>query len=446
MEEPNDIEDIEDNEENEFLQDNFSDSSSSLSDSVVSVEIESETSGSGNEESVTTYNPALPLSHSYLGEMEECSGLTHQNKDTFATIPILYINDFVLVPGQTLPLHLTRTNEVALIRNAIRRLDKSFGVIHAHYTYNEESQSYTQSVSNVGCTAEIRSFRQDDDDDNHIATMNVVAIGRQRFQFVEMSRQIDGTMAAKIRVLFDTDLPDINSSVGGCCNCIIKRSMSGDAYSEFRLQNHLKRLRLSSAVSAWPHWVFNMYDCQYLRSAIFHELKKWNSELDEMAYPSNHTDFSFWVMTNLPLNDKQKLFLLQLRSSVQRLRCIYNLINQCVNLHCSQCSNLIAKRDDVFSMSASGLMAAYVNPGGVVHETITILKVKGLSYIGRKSTEHSWFPGYAWTICQCKRCHRHMGWLFTASSKDVTVKPKKFWGLTRSGLEPFVSDKFINVM
>lgn len=38
-------------------------------------------------------------------------------------------------------------------------------------------------------------------------------------------------------------------------------------------------------------------------------------------------------------------------------------------------------------------MAAYVNPGGVVHETLTLYKAKSLTYVGRKSTEHSWFPG-----------------------------------------------------
>jgi len=39
-------------------------------------------------------------------------------------------------------------------------------------------------------------------------------------------------------------------------------------------------------------------------------------------------------------------------------------------------------------------MAAYVNPGGIVHETLTLYKASGLAYVGRKSTEHSWFPGY----------------------------------------------------
>lgn len=38
-------------------------------------------------------------------------------------------------------------------------------------------------------------------------------------------------------------------------------------------------------------------------------------------------------------------------------------------------------------------MAAYVNPHGYVHETLTVYKACNLNLMGRPSTEHSWFPG-----------------------------------------------------
>ena len=47
----------------------------------------------------------------------------------------------------------------------------------------------------------------------------------------------------------------------------------------------------------------------------------------------------------------------------------------------------------MFSMALEGPLAAYVNPGGYVHETMTVYKAHGLNLIGRPSTEHSWFPG-----------------------------------------------------
>lgn len=45
------------------------------------------------------------------------------------------------------------------------------------------------------------------------------------------------------------------------------------------------------------------------------------------------------------------------------------------------------------SLSLCGPMAAYVNPHGYIHETLTVYKACNLSLSGRPSTEHSWFPG-----------------------------------------------------
>ena len=47
----------------------------------------------------------------------------------------------------------------------------------------------------------------------------------------------------------------------------------------------------------------------------------------------------------------------------------------------------------MFSMSQEGPQSAYVNPGGHVHETLTLTKAKSLTLVGSSSTEFSWFPG-----------------------------------------------------
>lgn len=36
---------------------------------------------------------------------------------------------------------------------------------------------------------------------------------------------------------------------------------------------------------------------------------------------------------------------------------------------------MLAKKDDVFSMSTVGPLGTYVNPGGHVHETLTVYQV-----------------------------------------------------------------------
>lgn len=47
----------------------------------------------------------------------------------------------------------------------------------------------------------------------------------------------------------------------------------------------------------------------------------------------------------------------------------------------------------MFSMSVDGPLAAYVNPGGYVHDTLTVTEATNLKKSGRASTDHSWFPG-----------------------------------------------------
>ena len=44
-------------------------------------------------------------------------------------------------------------------------------------------------------------------------------------------------------------------------------------------------------------------------------------------------------------------------------------------------------------MSVDGPLAAYVNPGGFVHDTLTVMEAMNLRRQGRSSTENSWFPG-----------------------------------------------------
>ena len=59
-------------------------------------------------------------------------------------------------------------------------------------------------------------------------------------------------------------------------------------------------------------------------------------------------------------------------------------------LYCSGCGNLITKKEHIFSMSVDGpLAAAYVNPGGFVHDTLTVTEAVNLR---RSSTENSWLP------------------------------------------------------
>ncbi|CAM9623567.1 unnamed protein product, partial [Heterosigma akashiwo] len=87
---------------------------------------------------------------------------------------------------------------------------------------------------------------------------------------------------------------------------------------------------------------------------------------------------------------------------------------------------------------AEGVAGAYVNPHGVVHQTLTLrtLYEAGVRLLGRPTTEDTWFPGYAWTIANCAICWSHLGWRFTAAGGRPPARgdPAVFWGLRRSAL------------
>lgn len=147
------------------------------------------------------------------------------------------------------------------------------------------------------------------------------------------------------------------------------------------------------------------------------------------------------------------------------------------DLVCRQCNALIAKTDDIMTMStegasvsfrmlqqlpqtppssASGPLGTYVNAHGFVHDTITVQRthrervvVVGMNdasrakhnqpiavyeheqiLTGEPERRDSWFPGYAWSLAYCVQCEAHVGWRFTAT--DHTLRPTVFWGLRRA--------------
>ena len=135
---------------------------------------------------------------------------------------------------------------------------------------------------------------------------------------------------------------------------------------------------------------------------------------------------------------KKKLIwgIFSLKSIVQRLRAELSFLTQCRVLVCSRCSTHLANQSDIFSMSEDGPQAAFVNLGGHLHETLTLYQARNLKLVGTPSTEYSWFPGYAWTILECRTCHNHIGWKFTAAKNSL--KPVKFFGFSGKSIIPTI--------
>ncbi|XP_037303687.1 protein cereblon [Pungitius pungitius] len=377
-----------------------------------------------------TFDPSLPTSHAYLGsDMEEFHGRTVHDEDSCQTIPVLPHTAVMLVPGQTLPLQLFRPQEVSMMRGIVQR-DRTFAVL-------SHSGEAGESEAEFGTTAEIYAYREEQE--YGIETVKVKAVGRQRFKVHEIRTQADGIRQAKVQILPERILPDPLSAVPPLYKLHMHPSSKPPTQSCKQAQcwwnNYQQRKFHCASLTAWPPWVYGLYDSELLMNRVKKQLHEWDENLKDDSLPKNAVDFSYRVAACLPIDDTLRLQLLKIGSAIQRLRCELDIMDRCTSLCCKQCQDTeITTKNEIFSLSLYGPMAAYVNPHGYVHETLTVYKANNLNLVGRPSTLHSWFPGYAWTIAQCRTCGSHMGWKFTASKKDLS--PPRFWGLTRSAMLP----------
>ncbi|XP_051568613.1 protein cereblon isoform X2 [Myxocyprinus asiaticus] len=375
----------------------------------------------------------------YLGsDMEEFHGRTLHDEDSVQNLPVLPHVALILIPGQTLPLQLFRPQEVSMFRTLISQ-DRTFAVL-AH----SPDVSGGEIKAEFGTTAEIYAFREEQE--YGIETVKIKAVGRQRFRVHDIRTQADGIRQAKVQILTERILPDPLCGLQFLQRVHThmpqtRQSQTTPPQVRCSQTDRQKKLHCAS-MTTWPPWVYALYDSKTLMSRVKKQLHEWDENLKDESLPTNPTDFSYRVAACLPIDDALRLQLLKIGSAIQRLRCELDIMDRCTSLCCKQCQDTeITSKNEIFSLSLYGPMAAYVNPHGYVHETLTVYKANNLNLIGRPSTLHSWFPGYAWTIAQCRTCGSHMGWKFSAVKKDLS--PPRFWGLTRSALLPTIpqSDK-----
>lgn len=395
--------------------------SSSPSSSIDSANVE-------GEAHPVEFDTALPVEHNYLGEnLVELRGRTVLDDGSLQRLPLLPQQGVVLVPGQTLPLMVFYPPTISMLRNIITT-NGTFGVICVR-----SFETSNPKMVKIGTTAEIYEYR----DEEELAGFCIKAKGRQRFRVVESQRQVDGNVTATVKILPEVILPDSLHEV---------RDRSLDRYRSERVglwgpvsPVNRRRLQRQQAISqrdammtVWPQWVHNQYNATILMQRVRLQLSylKLGSTSSNLQLPNDPTELSYWVAQALPLVDEQRLSLLQINSPIQRLRWELCVLEKCQMLCCRDCDAQVADPREAFLMSAEGPQGTYVNPGGYVHETLTLHKAQGLRCLtDEPSTEYSWFPGYAWTVAGCRYCQKHLGWKFTATEK--LMKPQRFWGVCR---------------
>ena len=168
--------------------------------------------------------------------------------------------------------------------------------------------------------------------------------------------------------------------------------------------------------------------------------------LDMLIRSMDPTAFSYWMATNLPFQYEDKIHLLEIFSTIERLHFIYDKLQNeqlyAAMIHCIQCKSPLAFTYDMFTVDgADGTTGNYVNEYGHVHQTITLRSIDedGVWYQGQPQSKDSWFPGYCWTIMACAVCGHHLGWKFTTNISDSgnvnnSKRPTAFYGVSATNI------------
>jgi hypothetical protein len=137
------------------------------------------------------FDSSLPAQHAYLGAGQEVSGRTILDEDLIQSLPLLSMPGFVLVPHQVFPLTLFHPPMISMMK-AVLAANRTFGVVNLTTVSEDERRQ-----EEVGTTAEIFEYREENREDVASVGFMLKARGRQRFRVRSVRRQIDGNLVGK---------------------------------------------------------------------------------------------------------------------------------------------------------------------------------------------------------------------------------------------------------
>lgn len=348
---------------------------------------------SSDSESTANYDTNLPINHQYLGDnLEESRGRQVLVEGSVITMPVINLMNVIVFPGHVLPI--TTSNLSYRIRSVLRRCIESdrttIGII-------SEPQRNT-----IGTTAEIRNYMIQDHE------LRIIMEGRQRFALI--SPPFEAAIDGEIRIL-----PEISLGHPYPRTSLLRFSTNADIPNRFIISKH-------------PPWLLKRYDARHIMTRILEQTKAWCTS----DFTLSPNDFSYWVATNIPISNRERIKALSFGCAEARLLWLLEILEKSECFGCAHCNNVICRKSDVFPMSSSGPQQSFVNSGGHVHDTLTVRTAKGLTQEYGWSEEFSWFPGYAWRQANCTHCNRHIGWCYKHT--EIDTKPRKFFGLSRANV------------
>ncbi|TMW67788.1 hypothetical protein Poli38472_007460 [Pythium oligandrum] len=365
--------------------------------------------------------------HAYLGTLED---VEHPLPSYFAngqvvSLPLIILRDIVLFPGEELPLRLLSEASIESLRENLT----SDGALLAVMCPGQKEASY-------GTTVRVERFNLIEN------TASVTGIAKQRFRLIGVKNAFPRhSLHGEIEILADIQPPCLPFPVSA-------------AYPDLQQASPRRKRAFTRFPSYWGFTEFALFDARQLVRRIqqlmissvhctwFRRLTSSGSaRVSLVSYLTDEGElpdpvrFAYWIAANLPLDQNERLALLRITSIIELLRQELAILAQLEeNVYCSRCGTFLAQTRDIFSMTRDGVAGTFVNPGGFVHQIMTLREV----HLARvfvdalRSTEDSWFPGYAWSIVYCNVCRQHLGWEFNRVEEGL--QPACFYGFRRAAL------------
>jgi len=347
------------------------------------------------QESGVMFDPAVVSRHSYLGEMDDVQ--TQQQclpEGSRCSIPCISRPGLVVFPGVVFPFSPNHVAEALTLEKALSGAPQVKGmfVLRALIENNESPMS-------VGCLSTIRQIVRRTDG----SLGGVIAEGRQRVNVLQEMRMIGPDMRpqhmAVVEILPHEIVPKLPREIH-------------DGFSH------------------WAPWAVRLFEPYTLAETAYAKAGKVLSVVKDLR--DDPLAFSYWLAASLPIACTARQKLLTENCVSYRLRHELQLLSSLSSVYCIACHQTIANLTDVIAMSEVGPSNVFVNASGYVHDMMTVKKVWNVQLQGDPTVEHSWFPGYAWTLAHCSNCLEHVGWLYT--STDNLLIPRRFWGLSRTSI------------
>ena len=80
-------------------------------------------------------------------------------------------------------------------------------------------------------------------------------------------------------------------------------------------------------------------------------------------------------------------------------------------IRCAQCELRLTTADAGVERGGAH-RREFTNPAGIIFRVRAFRWIAACKHLGNPTSEHSWFPGYAWRIALCPDCGTHLGWGF----------------------------------